>query len=104
RAFGLPVAAHAALVLQGLIGFGVALPSSPGFFGPFEAATRVTLQLYGVAPAQAVSYAVRSPRGSGRARPRRGGGRTVAAPQSIRLRGQRQVQPFLRLPARGGGA
>jgi uncharacterized protein (TIRG00374 family) len=58
RAFGLPVAADAALVLQGLIGFGVALPSSPGFFGPFEAATRVTLQLYGVAPAQAVSYAV----------------------------------------------
>ena len=58
RAFGLPVATEGALLLQGLIGFGVALPSSPGFFGPFEAATRVTLALYGIGADQAVSYAV----------------------------------------------
>src|SRR5207247_6135162 len=31
RAFGLPVPPEGALVLQGVIGFGVALPSSPGF-------------------------------------------------------------------------
>ncbi len=58
RAFDLPVATEGALLLQGLIGFGVALPSSPGFFGPFEAATRVTLALYGIGADQAVSYAV----------------------------------------------
>ena len=58
RAFGLPVATEGALLLQGLVGFGVALPSSPGFFGPFEAATRVTLALYGIGADQAVSYAV----------------------------------------------
>ena len=40
------------------IGFGVALPSSPGFFGPFEAVTRATLGLYAIGPDQAVSYAV----------------------------------------------
>jgi len=58
RAFGLPVPPEAALVLQGVIGFGVALPSSPGFVGVFEAATRGTLALYGVDATRAVSYAV----------------------------------------------
>lgn len=43
--------------LQSLIGFAVAIPSSPGFFGPFEAASRVGLEFYGVASAQAVSFA-----------------------------------------------
>lgn len=57
-AFDLPVPPSAALLLQGLVAFGVAIPSSPGFFGPFEAVTRATLALYGVAPAPAVSYAV----------------------------------------------
>lgn len=58
RAFDLAVPLEAALLLQGLIAFGVALPSSPGFFGPFEAATRVALATYGVGAAAAVSYAV----------------------------------------------
>jgi hypothetical protein len=58
RAFGLPVPAEGALLLQGLIGFGVAIPSSPGFFGPFEAVTRATLAIYGIGAEQAVSYAV----------------------------------------------
>lgn len=57
-AFGLEVPASAALVVQGLIAFGVALPSSPGFFGAFEAACRVSLALYAVPATQAVSYAV----------------------------------------------
>jgi uncharacterized protein (TIRG00374 family) len=57
-ALGLRVHASAALVLQGLVAFGVAIPSSPGFFGPFEAVVRATLGLYGVAPTQAVTYAV----------------------------------------------
>jgi uncharacterized protein (TIRG00374 family) len=58
RAFGLPVPWQGAFLLQGLIGFGVALPSSPGFFGPFEAVTRMTLGLYAIGADQAVSYAV----------------------------------------------
>jgi glycosyltransferase 2 family protein len=58
RAFGLPVPWEGAFLLQGLIGFGVAVPSSPGFFGPFEAVTRLTLGLYGIGADQAVSYAV----------------------------------------------
>ena len=58
RAFALPIPWVGAFLLQGLIGFGVALPSSPGFFGPFEALTRVTLALYGIGADRAVSYAV----------------------------------------------
>jgi uncharacterized protein (TIRG00374 family) len=58
RAFGLPVPWEGAYLLQALIGFGVAVPSSPGFFGPFEAVTRFTLGLYGIGADQAVSYAV----------------------------------------------
>jgi uncharacterized membrane protein YbhN (UPF0104 family) len=40
------------------VAFGVAIPSSPGFFGPFEALVRVTLALYAVPAAAAVSFAV----------------------------------------------
>ena len=57
-ALGLDVPPSAALLLQGLIAFGVAIPSSPGFFGPFEAVTRATLGLYGVEAVQGVSFAV----------------------------------------------
>jgi uncharacterized protein (TIRG00374 family) len=57
-AFGLAAPPSAALLLQSLIAFGVAIPSSPGFFGPFEAVSRATLSLYGILPAQAVVYAV----------------------------------------------
>jgi uncharacterized membrane protein YbhN (UPF0104 family) len=58
RAFALAVPVEGALLLQGIIGFGVALPSSPGFVGVFEAATRLTLAIYGVDATRAVSYAV----------------------------------------------
>ena len=58
RAFGLPLPAEGSLLLQGVIGFGVALPSSPGFVGVFEAATRGTLAIYGIDATRAVSYAV----------------------------------------------
>jgi uncharacterized protein (TIRG00374 family) len=58
RAFQLPVPPEGALLLQGVIGVGVALPSSPGFVGVFEAATRGTLAIYGVDATRAVSYAV----------------------------------------------
>lgn len=58
RAFGLTIPLEAALLLQGIIGFGVAVPSTPGFVGVFEAATRVTLAIYGVDATLAVSYAL----------------------------------------------
>lgn len=58
RAFGLDVPVEAALLLQGIIGFGVAVPSTPSFIGVFEAATLLTLQLYGVNSSLAVSYAL----------------------------------------------
>lgn len=58
RAFGIAVPWESALLLQGVIAFGVAIPASPGFWGVFEAAIRVTLAAYAVAPAAAVSYAV----------------------------------------------
>lgn len=58
QAFGLDVPWSGAVLLQSLVAFGVAIPSSPGFFGPFEAVTRATLALYAVPVAAAVSFAV----------------------------------------------
>ncbi len=57
-AFGIDVPWPAAFVLQGIIGFGVAVPSSPGFVGTFEAATKIGLALYAVEASDAVSYAL----------------------------------------------
>ena len=48
----------AALFLQGLIAIGVALPSSPGFFGVFEALARTGLEVYGVDKTLATSWAI----------------------------------------------
>src|SRR2546428_569746 len=58
RAFGLPLPPAGAFLLAGATGFGVALPSSPGFVGVVEAATRATLAIYGIDATRAVSYAV----------------------------------------------
>lgn len=58
HAFGIEVSWSAALLLQSVIAFGVAIPSSPGFFGVFEGATRASLALYGVPAGKAVSYAI----------------------------------------------
>ncbi len=46
-----------AVFVQALIGFAVAIPSSPGFFGPFEAAARFGLGVYGVEAVDIVSFA-----------------------------------------------
>ncbi|MDE2661614.1 MAG: lysylphosphatidylglycerol synthase transmembrane domain-containing protein [Gemmatimonadota bacterium] len=46
-----------ALVLQTTISFAVAIPSTPGFFGPFEAAARVALELHQIEPARIISFA-----------------------------------------------
>jgi uncharacterized membrane protein YbhN (UPF0104 family) len=58
RALNLDLPFETALLLQGLIAFGVAIPSSPGFFGVFEAVAIVALGFYGVDKDHAVSYAV----------------------------------------------
>jgi uncharacterized protein (TIRG00374 family) len=58
RAFGLPVPLEGALLLQGILGFAVALPASAGFFGVFEKATQLTLQIYGISASLALAYAV----------------------------------------------
>jgi len=58
RAFGLSVPLEGALLLQGILGFAVAVPASAGFFGVFEKATQLTLQIYGITPSLALAYAV----------------------------------------------
>lgn len=58
QALGIEAPFAAALFLQGIIVIGVALPSSPGFFGLFELAGTAGLALYGVTGTQAVSWAL----------------------------------------------
>jgi uncharacterized protein (TIRG00374 family) len=48
----------AALFIQGLIVFGVAVPSTPGYFGPFEYFAVVGLAVYGVDKSLAVAWAL----------------------------------------------
>jgi uncharacterized protein (TIRG00374 family) len=57
-AFGIPVSYLGALVLQGLLVLGVSIPSTPGFFGPFEAVIVAVLALYGISGSLAFSYAI----------------------------------------------
>jgi len=58
KAVGITAPFTAALLLQGLVGIGVALPSVPGFFGVFEAIGQQGLGLYGVDAARATSWAI----------------------------------------------
>ncbi len=57
-AFDLPVDFAGALLLQGLLVFGIAIPSTPGFVGVFEAVIGAVLLLYGVSPTLAAAYAL----------------------------------------------
>ncbi|MBM4194723.1 MAG: flippase-like domain-containing protein [Gemmatimonadetes bacterium] len=56
RALGIAAPFSAALMLQGLIAIAVAAPSSPGFFGFFEASAVVGLALYGIHSEEAVAW------------------------------------------------
>ncbi|MCC7194739.1 MAG: flippase-like domain-containing protein [Gemmatimonadaceae bacterium] len=58
KALGITAPFSAALLLQGLIAIAVAAPSSPGFFGLFEASGTIGLGIYGVAAAPAVAWAL----------------------------------------------
>jgi hypothetical protein len=57
-AVGIPAPFGMALFTQGIIAIGVAIPSSPGFFGLFEAAGSFALGIYGISPSLAVTWAV----------------------------------------------
>jgi uncharacterized protein (TIRG00374 family) len=46
-----------AMMLQSMISLFVAIPSTPGFFGPFEFGARVGLDLYGIEPSKIISFA-----------------------------------------------
>jgi hypothetical protein len=57
-AFGIEGDFGRALVVQGAVVFGVAVPSSPGYVGVFEAAILLALALYGVPQDQGLAYAL----------------------------------------------
>jgi uncharacterized protein (TIRG00374 family) len=57
-AFDIPVSYTGALLLQGLLVLGISIPSTPGFFGPFEAVIVAVLALYGIPRSLAFSYAI----------------------------------------------
>jgi glycosyltransferase 2 family protein len=58
QAVGIHAPFSAALLLQGVIALGVAVPSSPGFFGVFEVCSVIGLGVYGVSRPEAVSWAI----------------------------------------------
>jgi uncharacterized protein (TIRG00374 family) len=57
-AFDLPVGFAGALLLQGLLVFGIAVPSTPGYVGVFEAVIGAVLLLYGVPASRGAAYAL----------------------------------------------
>lgn len=58
RAFDIPVSFLGALLLQGILVFGIAVQLTPGFVGQFEAAIVASLALYRIPAALASSYAI----------------------------------------------
>jgi len=58
KAVGIDAPFTAALFLQGIIALGVAVPSSPGFFGVFETFAILGLHVYGVDREAAVTWAI----------------------------------------------
>ena len=55
-AFGIQVDFAGALLVQTLLAFGVAAPSTPGYFGVFELVTAAALALFGVPYSLGVAY------------------------------------------------
>ncbi len=58
RAVNIEAGYPVALFLQGIIASSVAIPSVPGFFGPFEAAAQVALGVYAIDRASVATWAV----------------------------------------------
>ena len=57
-AFDIPAPPQSALLIQAFVAFGVAVPSTPGYFGVFELAATAALTLYHVDVSLAASYAI----------------------------------------------
>jgi uncharacterized protein (TIRG00374 family) len=57
-AVGVHVPFAATLIVQGVIVILVALPSAPGFFGPFELGASIALSLYGISQSVATTWAL----------------------------------------------
>jgi uncharacterized protein (TIRG00374 family) len=57
-AFGIGVGFAGALLVQTLVAFGVAAPSTPGYFGIFEVVVAAGLVLFGVPKAVGVAYGI----------------------------------------------
>ncbi|MGH2897800.1 MAG: lysylphosphatidylglycerol synthase transmembrane domain-containing protein, partial [Solirubrobacteraceae bacterium] len=58
KAVGIEAPWSATLLVQGAIVVGVSVPSTPGYFGPFEIVAGATLPLYGVSKTAATTWAV----------------------------------------------
>jgi uncharacterized protein (TIRG00374 family) len=58
KAFGIPASFAAALLLQGILVFGIAVPTTPGYVGVFEGAIKAVLLVLGVGAGHAVAYAL----------------------------------------------
>ncbi|MBA3522077.1 MAG: flippase-like domain-containing protein [Gemmatimonadales bacterium] len=58
QAFSIPVDFAGALLLQGILIFGISVQLTPGFVGQFEAAIVAALALYGISNDLASSYAI----------------------------------------------
>lgn len=57
-AFGIDTGFVSAIFTEAVVGFGVAVPAAPGFFGTFHASANVALsEVYGVDPAQSLAFA-----------------------------------------------
>jgi glycosyltransferase 2 family protein len=57
-AFGIDTGIVSAIFTEAVVGFGVALPSAPGFFGTFHFAANLALtEVYGVPQAQSLAFA-----------------------------------------------
>jgi uncharacterized protein (TIRG00374 family) len=58
EAVGIDAPFGMAMFTQGIIAIGVAIPSSPGFFGTFEAFGKIALGVYGLSQTVALTWAV----------------------------------------------
>ena len=57
-AFGIQVDFAGALLVQSLLAFGIAAPSTPGYFGIFELVVAAALKLFGVSADVGVAYGI----------------------------------------------
>lgn len=57
-AFNMNLSYTASLLIMAILGFGVTLPSSPGYIGPFQASCVVALALFSISQSDALSFSI----------------------------------------------